>query len=454
MIMKGMNVSAIAAACGGNLFGEFPSEKEASCVVIDSRLIEKDGVFIATKGERVDGHDFIPQVFEKGALAVVCEKLPENPAGPCILVKDSFEALRKIAAYYRTELDCHVVGITGSVGKTSTKELIASVLRQGKKTCATEKNFNNDIGVPLTVLRIREDDEYAVIEMGINHFGEMSELTKIVHPDTVVFTNIGECHLENLHDRDGVLKAKSEIFEGLTGKGNVIVNASDDKLCSLQEVAGRPTVRYGFDESFDVYASKIGNVNFEGTDTVLNIKGEEELSVHIPLPGKHMVLNACAAAAVGISAGLSLTQIKNGIESVPVTEGRSHIIKTDRFNIIDDCYNANPTSMKAALDLLSGSEGRKAAILGDMFELGADEAELHASVGEYAVRLKTDLLVCIGDLSKNMFKAAEGSDTEAHWYASVDDFIRDASAVLKGADTVLIKASHSMNFGKIVEELK
>jgi UDP-N-acetylmuramoyl-tripeptide--D-alanyl-D-alanine ligase len=167
-----------------------------------------------------------------------------------------------------------------------------------------------------------------------------------------------------------------------------------------------------------------------------------------------MVLNACAAAAVGISAGLSLTQIKNGIESVPVTEGRSHIIKTDRFNIIDDCYNANPTSMKAALDLLSGSGGRKAAILGDMFELGADEAELHASVGEYAVRLKTDLLVCIGDLSKNMFKAAEGSDTEAHWYASVDDFIRDASAVLKGADTVLIKASHSMNFGKIVEELK
>ena len=212
--MKGITLKNIEKVCGGTLhFAENVPDTEAACVVIDSRLIEKDGIFIATKGERVDGHNFIPQVFEKGALGVVCEKLPEEPCGPCILVEDSFKALTAIATFYREQLDCTIVGITGSVGKTSTKELIASVLRSGYETCATEGNFNNEIGVPLTILRIRQQHRYAVVEMGINHFGEMTRLTTVVKPDIAVLTNIGDCHLEALGDRDGVLKAKTEIFQ-------------------------------------------------------------------------------------------------------------------------------------------------------------------------------------------------------------------------------------------------
>ena len=237
--MKGLTLSNLEKACGGTqYYAKKKTQEEAACVVIDSRRIEAGGVFIATKGERVDGHSFIPQVFEKGAMAVVCEQLPEQPYGPCILVKDSFRALTAIASFYRQQLDCTIVGITGSVGKTSTKELIASVLRSGYETCSTEGNFNNEIGVPLTILRIREQHKYAVVEMGINHFGEMTRLSAIVKPDIAVLTNIGDCHLEALGDRPGVLRAKTEIFASMNAQGTVVINGMDDQLCTIGEVTG------------------------------------------------------------------------------------------------------------------------------------------------------------------------------------------------------------------------
>ena len=232
--MKHMTLENLAGACGGRLVfsGELPGTECAS-VVIDSRQAGENSLFIAVKGERVDGHCFIPDVFEKGALGVVCERLPENPAGPCILVEDSLKALRQIAAFYREQLPVKVVGITGSVGKTSTKEFIAAVLSRKYRVHKTQGNFNNEIGVPLTVLSMPEDTEVAVLEMGINHFGEMHRLSRIAQPDICVMTNIGQCHLEFLGSREGILKAKSEIFDFMQENGRAVLNGDDDMLASV-----------------------------------------------------------------------------------------------------------------------------------------------------------------------------------------------------------------------------
>ena len=417
--MKSMTINNICRACNGELTGNDISSAEASCVVIDSRKIEPGGVFIATKGERVDGHSFIPQVFEKGALAVVCEEAPADAAGPCIVVKDSFKALTDIAAFYRKQLSCRFIGITGSVGKTSTKEMTAAVLKQKYKVLCTEGNFNNEIGVPITILRIRDDDECAVVEMGINHFGEMSRLTALVQPDIALITTIGECHLEALHDRDGVLKAKTEIFEGMNDSGIAVLNGEDDKLRTVNR---KGTVFYSLDDGFDT--------SF--------------------IPGRHMQLNAHGAAAVGRLLGVDDDKITEGLKSVQTMSGRGSIVKCADHNVIDDCYNANPTSVKASIDMLCETfASDRVAILGDMFELGENEAALHASVGAYAKEKGVDELIAAGALSKNMAEAFGN----ARYYESTDALIEALSGMdLKGKN-ILVKASHGMHFEKVVEAL-
>ena len=417
--MKALTVENICKACGGELKGKAENPAEATCVVIDSRKIEAGGVFIATKGERVDGHSFIPQVFEKGALAVVCEEAPADAAGPCIVVKDSFKALTDIAAFYRKQLGCKFVGITGSVGKTSTKEMTAAVLAQKYKVCCTEGNFNNEIGVPLTLLRIREDDECAVVEMGINHFGEMSRLTALVRPDIALITSIGECHLEAFGDRDGVLKAKTEIFEGMSEDAHAVLNGEDDKLCTVKR---KNTVFY-------------------------TLKDSPDLSF---MSGRHMQLNAHGAAAVGRLLGLDDEEIIAGLKNVETMKGRGGIVKLEKYSVMDDCYNANPTSVRAAIDMLCETEGlKKVAILGDMFELGADEAELHAGVGRYAREKGVDRLVTVGALSKNMVEAYG----HAEHYKDTDALVDALEEMRFDGSMILVKASHGMHFEKVVEAL-
>ena len=235
--MKNMTLENVAKACGGRLVCEGePSRAECASVVIDSRQAGENSIFIAVRGERVDGHRFLPDVFQKGALGAVCERLPENAGGPCILVEDSLKALRQIAAFYREQLPVKVVGITGSVGKTSTKEFVAAVLARKYRVHKTQGNFNNEIGVPLTVLSMPEDTEVAVLEMGINHFGEMRRLSRIAQPDICVMTNIGQCHLEFLGSREGILKAKSEIFEHMREDGRAVLNGDDDMLAAISQV--------------------------------------------------------------------------------------------------------------------------------------------------------------------------------------------------------------------------
>ncbi|MDE7184492.1 MAG: UDP-N-acetylmuramoyl-tripeptide--D-alanyl-D-alanine ligase, partial [Lachnospiraceae bacterium] len=365
--MKKMTLATIAQAVGGTLHAEMlpagisADHTEVRSVVLDSRLVEQGGIFIATRGEHVDGHSFISQVFEAGAVGVICEEALVQPKGAYILVESSFQALKDLAEYYRSQLDLKVVGITGSVGKTSTKEFVAGVLSQKYRVLKTEGNYNNEVGLPLTVLRIREDCEVAVLEMGISDFGEMHRLSKIAKPDVCLITNIGQCHLENLGTRDGILKAKSEIFDYMQEGGQICLNGDDDKLVTIREVRGSVPVFFGGESSNAVYADHYENRGLICISARIHMKayaGQDECSfeTEIPLPGEHMLYNALAATAVGMLFGLTAEQIRAGIRDVKAVDGRSHVIHTDRLTLIDDCYNANPVSVKAALDLLHLTE--------------------------------------------------------------------------------------------------
>ena len=458
--MKNMTLKNIAEACGGRLLGG-RADLEIAGAVMDSRQIEKDFLFFAIQGERVDGHRFIPQVMEKGAACAVCEKLPETEEtgrykGSYILVEDVKKALQDIAAFYRRGLDIPVVGITGSVGKTSTKEFIAAVLERKYKVLKTQGNYNNEIGVPLTLLRIREEHEAAVVEMGINHFGEMHRLSRMAAPDIVVMTNIGDCHLEALGSREGILKAKSEIFDFMKENGTVIINGDDDMLSTIKEVRGHKPGTFGKNKNNLCYATNIRSVGLLGSSAEIHLPSGS-FQAEIPLPGEHMVYNAMAAASVGEALGLSPEEIADGISAVKPTAGRSNLIKCGDNVIIDDCYNANPVSMCAALDLLAQADTRKTAGLGDMFELGENAEKLHGDVGRYAAGLGLDVIICVGELSEEMAREAKAANTgksEIHYYPAKEDLLRELQDIIKPGDTVLVKASHGMGFAEIVEKLK
>ena len=461
--MKNMTLENIEKACGGRYIGtEAEKKTEVLGVVIDSRQVESGYLFVAIPGEKVDGHKFIPDVFAKGAAAVLSEQQLEDPAGPYILVESTTKALRDLAEYYRKSLDIKVVGITGSVGKTSTKEMIASVLSEKYKVLKTEGNYNNEIGLPLTIFKIRAEHEVAVLEMGISEFGEMHRLATMANPDICVITNIGLCHLENLKTRDGILKAKTESFAHLKKDGIAILNGDDDKLSTIRQVGDKEPVFYGMEEKMEyredakksVYATGVENLGLYGMQARIHTP-EGERDVRIPIPGEHNVYNALAATAVGLSLGLSLDQISSGILKAKTIGGRTNLLNTGSMTVIDDCYNANPVSMKASIDVLATSEGRKMAVLGDMGELGENEKKLHYEVGEYLAKKEIDVLFCAGELSEEIAKAAqkESKTCEVYYFKTRDALLEQLLPFLKKGDTVLVKASHFMEYPKIVKAL-
>jgi UDP-N-acetylmuramoyl-tripeptide--D-alanyl-D-alanine ligase len=455
--MKNMTLLNIAKACNGELFTIGNTrEREVQGVVIDSRLVKKDYLFIASKGERVDGHDYIELAIRQGAMAVICENAPSAIAIPYILVKDSLLALKDIARWYRMQLSIPVVGITGSVGKTSTKEYVSSVLSRRYNVLKTEGNYNNEIGLPLTILQISKDHEIAVLEMGISDFGEMHRLSAIAKPDYCLLTNIGQCHLENLGSRQGILKAKSEIFDYMSEDGGVIINGDDDMLSTIRNVKNRAPIRYGLSYDNDIYADNIISLGLSGSNFSLHIKGET-FSVNTPMPGNHMILNALAAATIGSMLGLNGQEITQGIEHIQPVSGRNHIIRHERYTIIDDCYNANPVSMKAAIDLLVLADTRRVAILGDMGELGEDEEKLHKEIGIYAASKNVDLILCVGKLSLHIYEGAAisllNNESRVLYFETQDQLIKSLPELLVKGDTILVKASHFMGFEKVVNEL-
>ncbi len=452
--MKSMSLKEIAISVGGDYYGDDASlTKCVTGVTIDSRKIEEGHLFVPIKGARVDGHDFIPAVMEKGALCTFSEHVLENADYPYILVKSCKQALKDLAEHYRKALDIKVVGITGSVGKTSTKEMIASVLSQKYNVLKTEGNFNNEIGLPLTIFNIRDEHEVAVLEMGISDFGEMHRLTKMARPDVCVITNIGLCHLENLGDREGVLKAKTEMFDYMQQNAKIILNGDDDKLITVKEVKGVVPEFFGISGDLDASADNIQSLSLKGTSCKIYL-GDKSFSTIIPIPGHHMVYNALAGALVGQELGLTPDEIKAGIEALVPVSGRNNLIETDSLMIIDDCYNANPISTKASIDVLSLADNHKVAILGDMFELGENEKELHFGVGEHAAKNNIDLVVCIGALSANTARGAKSKGANVLHFETKADFLAEAQNVLKKGDAVLVKASNRMAFREIVENLQ
>ncbi len=466
--MKRFTVEDAVKATGGEYFGSDEAKKtELMGVERDSRVIKEGWVFIAICGETNDGHDFIDDVFEKGAALVVSEKKLDNPKGAYVLVEDSVRALQLIAREYRKTLQASgtkIIGVTGSVGKTSTKEMLFAVLSEGFKASKTEGNYNNGIGVPLTLCAIDPDVQTAVVEMGINHYGEMDVLGDIVSPDIMLFTNIGESHIGNFGSREGILKGKTEVLNHMRDDALVVINGDDDQLIKLLNTCDKKIYTFSLnDASADVYVSDIEEKGIYGSDITLKTSDYTD-TVHLPIPGIHMVKNAASAALVGTILKMDKESIFKGISSAQAQPGRGRIIRNNDFMIIDDTYNASPTAVKASIDLLLTSNERKVAILGDMFELGDEEKRLHYETGFYAGKKRPDVIIAIGNLSKDIAEGAkyalkttkvpEGEEEKeviVKWFEDKESFMDKSDEYIKKGDAVLLKASHGMRFEKLLE---
>ena len=455
--MKNLTLRNITEVCQGIYHGPKKMlDKEVTAITTDSRKIEQDCLFVPIVGERVDAHKFIPDVMTKGALATLSERELPEAEYPYIQIKSSLQAVKDIAEFYLKQLNIPVVGITGSVGKTSTKEVIASVLKEKYRTLKTQGNFNNELGLPLTVFRLRDEDQIAVLEMGISDFGEMTRLASMAKPTVCVLTNIGLCHLENLKTRDGILKAKTEMFDQAMPGAQIIVNGDDDKLITLKSRTPQPTF-FGLEPSLDLYAENVENLGLAGSRCDFVTKAGR-FTATIPIPGHHMVYNALAGTAVGLALGLTLDEIRTGIETLKPVSGRNHLIHTDKWDILDDCYNANPVSMAASLDVLTNALGRKVAILGDMGELGENEKLLHYNIGCHAADDRIDAIFAVGELSKELVKGVQAKDPDGKLickhFDTKEALFEALPLLLMQGDSILVKASHFMEFPEIVKWLE
>lgn len=454
--MKHLTLRAITAACKGAYHGpDSLLDTEVGQVVIDSRKVESGDLFVAINGESLNGHQFIPGAVANGAVCVVSHEDLGKTDFPYILVESTGQALLDIAKFYRDLFPVKVVGITGSVGKTSTKEMIASVLSQKYCVHKTLGNFNNEWGLPITLFEMNDSHQVAVLEMGVNHFDEMRRLSSVAQPDVCVLTNIGVAHLEFFKTREGILEEKSKMIQDLKEGGSIILNGDDDLLAQVPPTKGAVPLLYGTQPNCACYVDQVEPLGLRGTRCTIHLPDGTSFSCVIPLPGSHMISNALAGAAVGHTMGLTADEIRRGIEQLPSIPGRNHIIQTDSIIILDDCYNANPVSMKAALDVLSLAEGRKIAVLGNMGELGMNERQLHREVGEYAAFCNLDLVCGIGDLAKDLVEGAASSDPSVPscWFASKADFLAELPHIIRPGDNVLVKASHGMEFPELVEAL-
>ncbi len=443
--MRHLTPAVVRDIAGGLAVGALP-EAELTAVTTDSRTIVPGCLFAAIPGERVDGHDFIGQAAQKGAACALCSRAVESDI-PQIIVPDTQAALRAVAAWYRRQFHIPFVGVTGSVGKTTAKEMIASVLSARFETLKTEKNFNNELGVPLTLFRLGEEHEAAVVEMGISGFGEMTHLTEMVRPDIGVYTLIGDAHLEFLGDRAGVLRAKGEMVLGMPETGVIIANG-DDELLKGHDF-GRRTVLFGLGENCAVRAV---DVMPEGTGAMACtiLAGDRRIPVRIPAFGDHMVYAALMGAAVGLELGLTDGEIAAGVAAYETVGSRGRLLDTGCITILDDCYNANPTSVKSAVDSLVRLPGRHVAILGDMRELGEKSPELHRQTGVYAGRACDAVIACGAEAEP----IAAGAGAGMVWYPNREALIRALPEHIKAGDAVLVKASRAMGFEAVVDALR
>ena len=454
--MEVLRVEEIVSAMHGKLMNT-SADLEIAGVSIDSRSIKPGDMFIALKGESFDGHDFINAAAAKGAALVITEKVPEGSI-PYILVEDSLKALQEVARYYRGKFRIPFVAITGSSGKTTTKDMMASVISQRFRVLKTEGNLNNAIGLPLTLLKLQYNHEIAVLEMGMNSPGEIELLSDIVRQDIAVISNVGTAHIEKLGSRENILKAKLEIFSYFDSGNTAVINGDNDMLTKLSSDKYN-IVRYGLEANNDIYAFDIEDKGEDGIDFTVVVDGVPERFT-VLLPGMHNVYNALSAIAVAGLFGIGAPDIRKGLLSFKPSKMRMDIINTPRgIRIINDAYNANPESMKAALNVLQSckTEGKKVFISADMLELGEISEKEHYDLGVYAASIGIDIIASIGNFSQAVKRGAEAAGIDSSKLYAFPDNETAApklEKLLKPGDVVLIKGSRSMKLESIVEYIR
>ena len=458
-----MKIKDIIKATNGTLI-KGKMEEECGNFCRDTRIIENGDTYIGIKGESFDGNTLWQKAFENGADTVIVQginfenqDIEKYENKNIIEVKDTIQAICDIATYKRNLYgkDFPVVGVTGSVGKTSTKDIIASVVSQKYKTLKTQGNNNNNIGLPFTIFKL-QNHEAAVIEMGMNHFGEISKLTKIAKPTISVITNIGTSHIGNLGSRENILKAKLEILDGMEKK-ILVINNDNDLLHNLYLNNKDIEIHtYGIENESEVMAENI-KLNENDSEFICNLDGEKFV-IKVPVGGIHFVYNSLCAATVGKLLGLNIEQIKHGIETFELTKKRMDITELENgITIINDSYNASFESMQASLKYLSGlKNSRKIAVLGDMFELGEYSKELHEKVGEEVAKNNIDVLICCGDNAKYIAQAAKNNgidENNIYYFNEKNEMQEFIKKIWKKGDAILFKASNGMKFFEIVEAL-
>lgn len=446
-----MTVKEIIGAAGGKLIsGDINTEIKG--ITTNSRETKAGFMFIPLIGDKFDGHDFINAAFDLGAAAVLTHKETEPLIDKTIVkVEDTHKALGDIARYYKAKHNLPTVAVTGSVGKTTTKDMLHSVLSEKYNTLKTPGNFNNDIGLPLTVFNIEKEHEAAVLEMGMNHFGEIEYLVSIAKPDAAVITNIGQSHIENLGSREGIFKAKMEITKLFTKDNTLIVNGDDEFLSKTKGMGEYKVVYYGIkNPENDVYAKDIENNGLDGIRFTAVVDGKE-YKTEVTVPGGHNVYNALAAICVGREFGVPTDGIIAGIKSFKPTKMRMAVEDFNGIKIINDCYNASPDSIKSSLGVLGGVDNmRRVAVLGDVFEMGDFAAQAHYSLGAAVAENNIDLLITAGENMKHLARGA--MDNGVKNVISFDKTLEVCSYVkteIKSGDAVLIKASRGMHFEEV-----
>jgi len=458
------DVASLLVATGGHLLGGY-HEPDLGDVCTDTRSIKDGDIFVALKGERFDGHNFLEEARKCGAAALVVSRdFQPMPRMPVILVEDTLQALGDMAAFRRLSLpSLQVLAITGSSGKTTVKDMVAAIINRRYQVIKTTGNWNNLIGLPLSLLPVNTSHDMAVMEMGMNQPGEIARLTEIADPDIACITNVQKAHLEGLGDLDGVARAKGELFDGLSDLAVLIVNLDDPKVCDLAAPLKNKKITFGLASKAEVRATHIRSLGEQGMAFTLHVGGEKRrISSHYP--GVHNVQNSLAAAAMAMAAGLDVDSIADGIGEVAPAAGRLEILQTlDGIKIINDTYNANPGSMAAALAVLRdlAGEKRKIAILGDMLELGRESVSAHRNLGEEAVKKNCDALYAVGDFAQKTIEGAREAGFEKH-KAKVLENNQAAIDVIKKlfvlggiaeGDWILVKGSRAMGMESVVQGL-
>ena len=451
-----MKLRELIEFSNGRLIGEADLEKEISKFSIDSRIVDDSTFFIPLKGENGDGHDYINSAFEKGAIGTFTSKEIDAPLGKAIIkVDDTLVAMQNVAKKLREKIkNIPLIAITGSVGKTTTKDMVYAVLNSKYRTLKTNGNFNNNIGMPLTLINYA-NEEAIVLEMGMNHLGEISFLSDIAKPDTAIIINVGHSHIGNLGSRENILKAKMEIVDGMANDGTLVINGDNDMLKTVKNVRQK-LIKFGFKDANDVTAYNI-KVNDNATEFMVK-EDEKEYKVKLNLVGENFIYNALAAWVIGRIYGIIPEDRVKALANCEFTKMRMNIETKNDIILINDCYNASPESMKVALEALSKQEAkRKIAILGDMLELGEYSDKLHEEVGENVAKNKIDKLYTVGKLAKNIKQGAinEGmNEQNIKSFDILEELLNELKNLIQKGDAVLVKASRAMSFEKIVNELE